>query len=99
MMLFYVSLLSVVILYFVSRWWYGSHKKAKDGIYVNNAAPVLGSPIFDNIVKSLFARMQQQDKDSNEWLADPNSKAQLCGMMIPEVLQTFTDNGSFNLLE
>ncbi|KIW04830.1 uncharacterized protein PV09_04013 [Verruconis gallopava] len=36
-MLFYLSLLGVAVPYFVGRWWYGSQKKTKEGIYVNSA--------------------------------------------------------------
>jgi len=36
-LLFYIALLGVAIPYFVGRWWYGSQKKTKEGIYVNSA--------------------------------------------------------------
>jgi translocation protein SEC63 len=36
-LLFYIALLGVAIPYTVGKWWYGSQKKTKEGIYVNSA--------------------------------------------------------------
>ncbi|QDS77496.1 hypothetical protein FKW77_000226 [Venturia effusa] len=36
-LLFYISLLAVVLPYYVGKWWYGSQKTTKEGILVNSA--------------------------------------------------------------
>lgn len=36
-LLFYISLLAIVLPYYVGKWWYGSQKTTKEGILVNSA--------------------------------------------------------------
>jgi translocation protein SEC63 len=39
-LLFYMSLLAIVLPYFVGSWWYGSQKTTKEGILVNSAGTI-----------------------------------------------------------
>jgi translocation protein SEC63 len=36
-LLFYISLLAIVLPYYVGKWWYGSQKTTKEGVLVNSA--------------------------------------------------------------
>jgi translocation protein SEC63 len=37
-LVFYLSLLGVILPYFAGKWWYGTQKRTRDGILVNSAA-------------------------------------------------------------
>jgi translocation protein SEC63 len=39
-LLFYISLLAIVLPYYVGKWWYGSQKTTKEGILVNSAGTI-----------------------------------------------------------